>query len=39
MPLQHEVGVVLFGLPEAETANQLNEAENSDYLGVKEYCL
>ncbi|CAN0290066.1 unnamed protein product [Ectocarpus sp. 6 AP-2014] len=36
---QHEVGVVLFGLPEAETANQLNEAENSDYLGVKEYCL
>ena len=37
--LQTEVGVVLFGLPESETANKLNEQDVSDYLGVKEYCM
>eukprot|EP00752_Nemacystus_decipiens_P011639 g10334.t1 len=36
---QTEVGVVLFGLPRSETANQLNEKDNGDYLGVKEYCM
>eukprot|EP00903_Cladosiphon_okamuranus_P012111 g11364.t1 len=36
---QTEVGVVLFGLPESETANKLNDADSSDYLGVKEYCM
>lgn len=39
LPLQTEVGVVLFGLPESETANKLNDDDNSDYLGVKEYCM
>lgn len=36
---QHEVGVVLFGLPETETANKLNDDDSGDYLGVKEYCM
>ena len=31
--------MVLFGLPESETANKLNDEDSSDYLGVKEYCM
>lgn len=30
---------MLFGLPESETANKLNEEDVSAYLGVKEYCM
>lgn len=36
---QHELGVVLFGLPEEETSNQLNDKDAEEYLGVKELCM
>lgn len=39
MILQHEMGVLLFGLPEEETFNKLNEQNSDDYVGLKELCM
>lgn len=29
----------MFGLPEVETSNKLNDKDDGDYLGVKELCM